>query len=365
MNILHQQLIYFGFFQAILLLFLFAFSAKHRENVNAYLVVLVGVLLLGLSGWIFYLTELFGGSRRWIGLSEYAILLFGPTVYLFTRSLLTGKRFSRADLVHYIPAVVYSLTLTFYYLLPPTEVINARVISGELFRVVNILVATGLVVNITYFVLALVQYRAFKLNLEEELSFSVKLIFLRNFLLAIGACLLVWLSIYLLSLFAIDGIERKLRPFIWTTIVMIILFITYYQMLYPQVLQYSRLIAKAKYVQSKFSAKDLDQLKFELEQIMENKKPFLNQKLLKAELAVLLGISNPELARLLNERIGMNFFEYVNYYRIQEFIRLSKTEEAKQYTFFALAQEAGFNSKATFNKSFKKIMGCSPTAYLR
>ena len=60
----------------------------------------------------------------------------------------------------------------------------------------------------------------------------------------------------------------------------------------------------------------------------------------------------------------MNFFEYVNYYRIKEFVELAKTDKAKTLTFFGLAQEAGFNSKTTFNKSFKKLMGSSPKEYL-
>ena len=77
----------------------------------------------------------------------------------------------------------------------------------------------------------------------------------------------------------------------------------------------------------------------------------------------MLGISNPELARLLNERIGMNFFNFVNYYRIKEFIELAKTDKAKGFTFFGLAQEAGFNSKTTFNKAFRSLMGTSPSAY--
>ena len=97
---------------------------------------------------------------------------------------------------------------------------------------------------------------------------------------------------------------------------------------------------------------------------MEQKKPYLNNKLLKAELAEMMGISNPELARLLNERIGMNFFEYVNYHRIMAFIELAKTEKGKSMTFFGVAQEVGFNSKTTFNKSFKKLMGVTPKQYL-
>ena len=79
----------------------------------------------------------------------------------------------------------------------------------------------------------------------------------------------------------------------------------------------------------------------------------------------MIDINAPELSRLLNERIGMSFFEFVNYYRIQEFIRLAKTPEIEQKTLFGLAQEAGFQSKSTFNKSFKQIMGHSPTEYLR
>lgn len=363
MTTLLNQFIYFSFFQAVFLLLIFALSSKHRKNANTYLLILVVVLLIGLSGRIFYIADLFGGSRKWVGLSEFAILFFGPTVYLFTHSLTTNRRFSSKDLVHYIPGVCYSLIVLIYYLLPPADVINERVATGELFRVVRILVGTGLVVNTTYYIRALVRYQDFRRELHSELSYSVSLQFLRNFLICIGCCLLAWLFIYLMSLFAVEGLERQLRAFVWTAIALIILFIAYYQMISPHVLQYSSLISNGKYAQSKFSSTDLDRLKLELEHIMDEQKPFLNQKLLKADLAKSMGISKPELARLLNERIGMSFFEFVNYYRIHEFVRLSALESAREYSFFGLAQEAGFNSKATFNKSFKKIMGCTPTQY--
>ena len=58
-------------------------------------------------------------------------------------------------------------------------------------------------------------------------------------------------------------------------------------------------------------------------------------------------------------------FEYVNFYRIHEFIRLAQSPLAAQKTLLGLAQEAGFNSKSTFNKSFKELMGCSPSDYLK
>ncbi|MEO0340725.1 MAG: helix-turn-helix domain-containing protein [Bacteroidota bacterium] len=141
--------------------------------------------------------------------------------------------------------------------------------------------------------------------------------------------------------------------------------IAYYQMVSPTVFQFKSLSKTVKYAQSKFTSADLDQLKLKLEQIMLEKKPYLNSKLLKSELAELMEINAPELSRLLNERIGMSFFEYINYHRIHEFIRLAKTSMLEQKTLLGLAQEAGFHSKSTFNKSFKQIMGCPPSEYLK
>ena len=174
---------------------------------------------------------------------------------------------------------------------------------------------------------------------------------------------MVWIAIFMISLLGFEISERDVRPYIWIVLVLIMLFITYAGIISPQVFQILPEKVMRKYTQSKLSALDMDRLKEELDVLMLKKKPYLNNKLLKAELAEMLGVNNPELARVLNENIGMNFFEYVNYYRIKEFINLAKTEKAKQLTFFGLAQEAGFNSKTTFNKSFKKLMGKSPSDY--
>jgi AraC-like DNA-binding protein len=221
------------------------------------------------------------------------------------------------------------------------------------------------VVNITYWVKGWQLLKAFEIEVQNELSYEPQTSFLQNFLLLTGICLLVWTGLLVVSFGGFEMLERQARPYIWLLLVLIILFITYYGMIAPQVLQLLPVERQEsrKYTQSKLSGADLNHLKEQLEDLMLKKKPYLNSKLLKRELAEMLGVNNPELARLLNENIGMNFFEYVNYYRIKEFVALSKTEKAKQLSFFGLAQEAGFHSKTTFNKSFKKLMGTSPSAY--
>ncbi len=358
-----NQLVYFGFFQSLFLICVYLFSIKNRKNINGYIALLIFVLFLGLSGRVLYLSKIFGDNFRLITISEFAILLFGATIFLFTKSSLTNKGFSIKDLVHYIPGIAYIIFVVFYFMIPSDEVIVARIKSGELYTVVHILVGIGLTFNCTYWFLSLKQFLRFKKKLKNELSYTLKTQFFLNFLIAIGACLLVWIGMYLISLFGLKTIEREARQFIWLGIAFIILFIAYYGMLAPDLFRVPSLNLSQKYSQSKLSHKDLDRLKTQLEEMMKDKKPYLNNKLMKAELATMLGISNPELARLLNERIGMNFFDFVNYYRINEFIELAKTNKTQEFTFFGLAQNAGFNSKTTFNKSFKSLIGISPSEY--
>ncbi len=310
------------------------------------------------------MSEVFGTDFRFIAFSEFATLFFGATIYLFTRSSLFNKEFKVKDLRHFIPGIVYIIFVVFVFILPSNEEIATRAKSGELYRTINLFMGTALAFNLSYWVMSLNTFLQFQKQLKSELSYSVKSRFFASFLLAIGLCLLCWTTLYFISIFGNQMAERNARQFIWLGITFIVLFITYYGIRSPELYQIGLLIEQKKYAQSKLSNTDLDILKSRLEAIMEEKKPFLNNKLLKSELAEMLGVSNPEMARLLNEKVGMNFFEYVNYHRIKEFVSLVKTEKAKSLTFFAVAQEAGFNSKTTFNKSFKQLMGSSPKEYL-
>ncbi|MEO9869070.1 AraC family transcriptional regulator [Ekhidna sp.] len=363
MQLLLNQLVYFGFLQALFLLGIYAFSEKNRRNMNGYLIFLIVVLIVGLSGRVLSATEIFGSNRRFITISEFANLLFGSTVYLFTKSSLLNKRFSYKELVHYIPAVIYSSLISVIFILPSNEEIRDRFKDGGLFEHVITFIGFALIFNIAYWIASFRIFLRFREELGNELSYVVKTKFFRNFLIAIGICLAFWVIVYFVSMFGFEKLEINARNYIWTSIALIILFITYYTMKEPELFKVTEHISPKKYIQSKLSTRDLDKLKVKLDQLMEEKKPYLNRNLMKADLAEMLGVNNPEVARLLNERIGMNFFEYVNYHRIKEFVELAKTDRAKNLTFFGLAQEAGFNSKTTFNKSFKKLMGTSPREY--
>ena len=363
MEFLVNQLVYFAFLQSLFLVGIFMFSSKARKNINPYLMVLVVVIIVGLSGKVINSSEIFGRSHAFYGLSEYSTFLFGATVYLFTKSALFPEKFRKVHLLHYLPGLIYIVVITFYFILAPSSLVVERVQSGELFRFVVIFMGLGLVVNWTYWIYSFRLFRSFKQSLNSEVSYAVQSQFFHRFLMTIMACLTVWFVVYIIGIVGESWLERTFRQFIWLSLTFIVLFISFYSIKAPELFKVASLIKPRKYAQSKLSNTDLDRLKQQLDLLMDDKKPYLNRNLLKADLAEMLGVNHPEMARLLNERIGMSFFEYINYYRIKEFVLLAQSDEGRKLTFFGLAQEAGFNSKTTFNKSFKKLLGTSPKEY--
>lgn len=101
-----------------------------------------------------------------------------------------------------------------------------------------------------------------------------------------------------------------------------------------------------------------------LKEYMQNERPYLNGKLSLKEAAEYLEISVNHLSQVINEQLGINFFDFVNGYRVEEVKRLLNDPEYKQYTLLTVAYDSGFNSKSSFNNIFKKVTGLTPTNYI-
>ncbi|EWH08837.1 AraC family transcriptional regulator [Catenovulum agarivorans DS-2] len=98
-------------------------------------------------------------------------------------------------------------------------------------------------------------------------------------------------------------------------------------------------------------------------EFMQEKKPYLNHLLTLENLASQLGMPARNLSNLINRHFDKNFFEFINYYRIEESKKLLEMPQNKKATMLDIMDWAGFNSKATFNTFFKKLAGVTPTEY--
>ena len=86
--------------------------------------------------------------------------------------------------------------------------------------------------------------------------------------------------------------------------------------------------------------------------------------LMTTELAEMLGVLPNHLSQIINQYEEKNFYDFVNSYRVEEFITLAKKDIDKNFNLLGLAYEAGFNSKSSFNQVFKKITGKTPSEFL-
>lgn len=100
-----------------------------------------------------------------------------------------------------------------------------------------------------------------------------------------------------------------------------------------------------------------------LDDLMEKGK-YTDSELNLKELAYLIQLHPNKLSWLLNEKIGKNFNEYVNTYRIKAFQEKALLEENSNLTLLGLAYDSGFNSKSVFNDSFKKLTGVTPKQWI-
>jgi AraC-like DNA-binding protein len=102
----------------------------------------------------------------------------------------------------------------------------------------------------------------------------------------------------------------------------------------------------------------------ELMVLMEKESLFERSDLTLSEVAKKLGTNQVLLSRAVNQQFELNFNDYINQYRVEAVINRISMPEFKNQTLLAIAFDAGFNSKATFNRSFKKFTGKTPKDYL-
>ncbi len=98
---------------------------------------------------------------------------------------------------------------------------------------------------------------------------------------------------------------------------------------------------------------------------IEEEQPFLIPNLSLRSLADQVEIHPNKLSWLLNERMGKNFNEFINFYRIEYFKELATNPENSHISLIGLAYESGFNSKTVFNTYFKKETGTTPKEFLK
>ncbi len=293
-------------------------------------------------------------------LGEFAWTLYftvGPLIFLYSISLIRKKfNLKRQYILHFLPYVIYSLIVFINF----SDVVMWRSYRSPFFYLSVISIDIHVLI---YLIVSLKMIKKYNVELEDNFSTIDKmdLKWLRNFILIfmIGwyiGTFRFWLSHFVeMDRFIINS------NVLFSRLIALVLsiYVVFKGLKYPKI--FTGIEEKPRYEKSNLDQSTKDRILGKLKVYMEDEKPYINHTLSLNELADRLNISTKNLSQVINECMGQNFYDFINSHRIEE-AKIS-IKKFPYKTFLEILHEAGFNSKAVFNASFKKHTGMTPSEF--
>lgn len=301
--------------------------------------------------------------------------LFGPLVYLFTIKLCSYRpAFHKRDLLHFIPFAVYLVVLLPWYMTSAEEK-RAYLSDFELARLddFGIINQISLLIILVYLLATLRFLRVFRKKIKETFSeiSQKRLEWMNIFSVAVlGVLIISALGFYghKWQIPLLDAIYH----YNYVLVVLLVYWIAYKALLQPVIFDIppDESSLKPETDSRKYARSGLDEAQAAVmyNQIlvhMKKEKPYRNPEINIYQLADALGMKKHHLSRIINEKAGMNFFDFINTFRVEEIKHNLSDPSLDHLTLLGIALESGFNSKATFNAAFKKFTGLTPSDFQR
>ena len=360
-----------AFFFTVLL-----FQKKPRALHDYILIFWLTYLGAYIGVYAFYSHELFTHFQLLsISLISF-LMLHGPFLYYYVLTLVFDKRQnSWKDLIHIIPFVLFNLyILISSFNLGLSEKLNIEKVSpGDnpplLFSFFLIMTAFS---GTVYFLLTIRLFKKLDINIFNNFSNSanIDLLWIRRLVLVFGVIWTALISVTVIHhifhmfsmVFCTDGLFLSLSVFV--------ILIGYFGLKQKVIFSSEDIIVageatkvQTKYSGSRLSDSEAKQYTEKLTDYMKSAKPYLNPDLSLPQLATELNISSHYLSQVINEQFNLNFFDFVNGYRVEAFKEKITNPEFWNYSLLGIAFECGFNSKSAFNRIFKQTTGTTPSQY--
>lgn len=335
---------------------------KGNITANRLLAGYICIIVITLSGRFFY-------TYRPDGLLYYKILfagdliifLYGPLLYryfsaLFYPELQTPKYF----FLHFLPVMLFVASILPIIAAGEPAIRGLLISYGTVFHFIE---AAAILQNLMYLILNYSLLQKFIRSTGEENSFLPQTHFYSAVLLLTLVALIGWLLSFIFRFIYIDALSDYFGyHIVWFSLSFVVIALGYYTLKYPEILT-GITPSEDKTETAPLPLENISALSNKVLEVMENQKPYLQPKLTLSQLAQLTDMSPHLLSRVINEKFDKNFFEFINSYRIEAFKSLAANKDYSHMTLLALAFEAGFNSKTTFNTAFRKITGETPREF--
>jgi AraC-like DNA-binding protein len=373
-----------GALQGLLLAGALVVQRKNR-TANLLLGALMVAFTIFLGSGVYYSAGLVRAFPHFFGVSYQMPWVFGPLVYLYAVAASDRSwRFQRRSLLHFVPVTINVLATLPYYIMSGDEKLAMldRWIVGEVPRQLAFLDPFKYVLGLSYSIATVLLLRRHRRVVENSYS-NTERVNLRWLLFLSVSTFSIWL---LATTLKVAEVQTGVRDsHISLAMAVVVYAIGYMGLRQPEVFRYEtaeypvprelKIIPKSspppdespspetRYERSGLGDAEAARLKESLLSVMESRRLWKDSDLTLADLAATLNTTPHKLSEVLNSQIGQTFYDFVNGYRVREVQRRIRAGDARALKMLALALDAGFASKSTFNDAFKKHTRQTPSDF--
>ncbi len=372
--------------------FLSVILLTKKNKSKADLVLLFWLICIGINLAFYYafIEQIIYNYPVLLGLQFPLPLLQGAFLFLYTCALTEENFTFQGKWIHFIPFILINLLFLKFYLLPSSVKIEIFKNSGKGYELTTGINYMAIIVTgLGYIVLSLLKLRRYSKNIVNEFSYTerINLKWLRYLILGI-------LAIWVVIIFGNND------DYIFSTAVLFVIFLGFFG-IKQEGLFNNRIIiepivvgANLLDIEDDLSGKEIgsqilkeldaakkpDKAKYEKSTLNDEKALVIHQNLKQTmlveglyknadltlnQLASHINIHPNTLSQVINTYENKTFYDYINELRVIEFKSQILLDKNKKFTLLSIALECGFNSKTSFNRNFKKVMGITPTDYLK
>jgi AraC-like DNA-binding protein len=322
---------------------------------------------------IIYETKTMDSYRQLIAFNELSRFAMMPALYLSVLHYTSaGKVLRKKEYLHFLPFLIFFVCTASFVFKPNSFIFNPDVFPAVFKMTLEVFIKAAIPTQlVVYWLLSYYKLSGHQKNIQLVTSNTdpVNLNWLR--LLLFGVLFIILISI--VDRFSGNQLLKIYSPLGYLAGT---LFLAYFLLAQKEVYPYETpelesinaiINPEQKTTASKprFSEDTLVLLKTRVINLMESERLFLDNELGLPELAKEMAVSPHDLSYLLNEGFGLNFFQFINGYRVNEAKQLMLSGKYRHLNILGIAYNAGFNSKTTFNTAFKKETGLSPSQFIQ
>ena len=308
-------------------------------------------------------------SPNWFFIGSLGYALDGPLLYLYVLSIIRPNfTLNAKHRLHLLPLLIYFVFLFVAYYCQD-YVVKRQVIGLYLFDLNWQFVTMDTLIKssrFVYLILSIYLINKYREQLKDSRSNieNIDLTWLK--ILVIGFALVTLVGV-VLSLSKVVNlfypVEVSLQIFLGLTTyyadLILVCFLLFFSAVNISAVAKVKDQAKSSYDDYEADAEYVDRIvKF-----MDAEKPYLKSNITLDALSETLDVPARELTALLNGHFKMNYYEFINNYRIEEAKHIIQTVTDQQKSVSDVFLAVGFNSKSVFNTFFKKNTGMTPSEF--